>query len=447
MYNQENIFEHKAINFKEIDTNIYTIKINSKNRNLERELNPFNFEIVFNEYQNSNDNRAIITSKFENIKKIQVPEILIPRYIPRDYMGEPFNGITPVFNTNNSVSLSYYPGINLNNTIISIYDSSGVETNKIEVLEIVDANCKTMYLVALQYNNPYIVSKYINVKSGLFSYLNINNNIFPITNINGNIITLDNTTMFSLPTITNNKLIIGDYYKNTILVDNSGNRIGITTDSIQILAANTYNFQFLYKNQYIEYQVNTNASTITDRKLFKITDITSKKTNTNLPVSISNTTVVISGIWTMGYPTGFNQSIPIWYNNNTVKISQFNYGLRDLLDEKIFYLNLSPFTPNKSVSTDQVVNDSFGVLFPSTQSKEYLFLKGEALEVYPNSNLQTTNKKIQFSLLDSNNKQIGEIYNSHFNLYEPNNISINSYLNTSPDVNIILKIEEINRKI
>ena len=48
--------------------------------------------------------------------------------------------------------------------------------------------------------------------------------------------------------------------------------------------------------------------------------------------------------------------------------------------------------------------------------------------------------------MDSNNQLIGSIYNQFFNLYQPNNVSINSYLQFQPDLNIILKIEEVDKK-
>jgi hypothetical protein len=49
--------------------------------------------------------------------------------------------------------------------------------------------------------------------------------------------------------------------------------------------------------------------------------------------------------------------------------------------------------------------------------------------------------------MDSNNQLIGSVYNQFFNLYKPNNnMSINSYLQFQPDLNIILKIEEVDKK-
>ena len=173
---QEQILNYKPLDFKDVDILTYTLKINSKDRNYIREPNPFNFEIIFNQIQTDNNPKAIITSKFEKIKRITLSQVSIPRYIPRDYMGEPVTGITPVYNTANSISLSYYPGININNTVIYVLDSSNNEI-KIEVLELVDLNNRKLYLVGLQYNNPFYLSKYITVKAELFSYINIDNNI------------------------------------------------------------------------------------------------------------------------------------------------------------------------------------------------------------------------------------------------------------------------------
>lgn len=446
--NQEDILNYKPIDYKDTDVQTYTLKINSKDRNIFREPNPFNFEIIFNQEQQSDNQRAVISSKYDNIKKICVSQIIIPRYIPRDYIGEPVTGVTPLYNTNNTVTLSFYPGININNTILTILDASNNEI-KVEVVELVDLANKKLYIIAQQYNNPYYLTKYVTIKAELFSYININNEIYPITNIIGNIITLSNVTNNTIPINTNERLILADYYKNTIMVDTNGTKIGINTTSIQILNANIRNFQFLYKNQYLEYQVNSSTPNIFEKKLFKVYSINSYLTNINGSDTIENTTVHINGIWIDGYPSDYNNS-PLYYDSTKIiRLNQFNYGVRDLFEEKLFYLNLNPFIPSKNVSTDPFVNDSFGVLYPSTpnSTKDYLYLKGDAIESYLNVNLQKTANKIQFSLMDSNNKLIGSIYKNHKNLYNPNNnVDILSYLPFAPEVSIILKIDEIVKK-
>lgn len=446
---QEKILNYKPLDFKDTDIITFTLKINSKDRNYIREPNPFNFEIVFNQNQMNNNSKAVITSKFEKIKRITLCQVCIPRYIPRDYMGEPVTGITPVYNDANSVSLSFYPGININNNVIYVLDNNNNEI-KIEVLELVDITNKKLYLVALQYNNPFHVSKYINMKAELFSYLNINNFIYPITNITGNIITLDNTENYPLPITTNYRLIIGDFYKNSVMIDNNGSKIGININTIQIIKANILNFQYLFSGQFLEYQINLgNTNNIYERKLFKITSLTTSLIDSNLSSNINNTIVIINGIWVQGLPSTFNVS-PIFFDRiNTIRLNQFNFGVRDLFDEKIFYINLSPFTPSKDVSTDPTINKSFGVLYPFTpnSTKDFLYLKGDAAETYTNVNLQNTSNKMRFSLMDSNNQLIGTIYNKYQNLYYPtNNIPLTSYLPFLPDVNIILKLEEVDKK-
>jgi hypothetical protein len=437
-FNQDHILNYKPIDYKDTELISYTLKINSKDRNIVREPNPFNFEIIFNQEQTNTQQKALIQSKFENIKKISLCQLIIPRYIPRDFVGEPFTGITPIYNSTDSISLSYYPGININNSVIPVLDISGNE-QKIEVIELVDLANKKMYLIALQYNNPYYLTKYINIKAELLSYLNINNVIYPITNIIGNIITLGNTDVNPLPINTNYRLIAADFYKNCVMVDTNGTKIGINSTSILIINANIMNYQYVYKDQYLEYQVNSSIPNIYERKLFKISSIYT---------DISNN-LTFNGTWVNGLPSDYNNTNPYFFNTKAIRLNQFNFGVRDLFEEKMFYLNLSPFVPSKSVSTDPNLNNSFGVLYPSTpnSTKDYLYLKGDATETYTFVNLQTTKNKIQFSLMDSNNQLIGTIYNKYFNLYKPNNdVALSSYLPFLPDVNIILKIEEVDKK-
>ena len=370
-------------------------------------------------------------------------------------MGEPFNGITPIYDSPDTITLSYYPGININNTLISVTDLSG-NISQIEVLELVDLNNKKNYLLALKYNNPYYLSKYINLKVDLYSYLNINNNIYPILNITGTLIKLGNTSTYPLPLNTNNRLIIGDFYKNITYVDVNNNQIGykydITTKigKIYIYRSNILNYQYIFNGQYLEYQIFNELTKVSERTLFKITNLSSSLINQSIPPSVNNTLIIIDGIWTDGPPSNYNPNIVIIFNsilNTTLKLSQFNFGIRDLLDDKIFYLNIYPYTPNRLVATEYQINDAFGVFFPSTQSKDYLYLRGDAFETYSINNLQTTNNKIKFNLLDSNYEQVGTVYKNFFNLYQPTNaVSINSYLPNSPDVTIIMKIEQIERK-
>jgi hypothetical protein len=239
-FNQDNINSFSKLNFKEVDTNVYTLKINSKNRNVKLEPNPFQFQISFNQPHDDSNQKAVISSKFDNIKRIQLSQILMPRYIPRDYMGEPFNGITLLYNSPTSVTLSYYPGININNTMFKLQSSSSATADYTEILELVDLSCKKISLVAEIYNNPYNLATFVNYKTAAYSYLNINDNIYRILSISGNIINLNTNNNYpSLPINLSNRLIIGDFYKNVTFMDNGNlKKIGVGPNSIRINESN-----------------------------------------------------------------------------------------------------------------------------------------------------------------------------------------------------------------
>jgi hypothetical protein len=486
---QINIFE--KFNFKDVDLNIYTLKINSRSRNTIKEPSPFSFDIAFNREQETIETtetivngKTIITkkkvpisgivipSKFENIKKIQITQILIPRYIPRDYIGEPINGVTPIRDSSNSLVLSYYPGINLNNTVITITDISSIQT-PIEVIELVDLNNKKHYLIALEYNNPYYLSKCINIKAELYSYININNTIYPITNIFGSRLILDNTDEDNsgnpIVLTYTNRLIIADFYKNNIFVqlyNNNNERLYIGTNFIIIRKTSLKNYQYILPNQYLEYQTlnDDDIRFINKNNLFKISQIYDNSNNKiyNILKDIDqqvaddevrnnneDSGIIIMGEWVANNKPSQLQNLT--HGNidiNSVKINHFNFGIRDLLDEKIFYANLLPFIPNKSVSCDPEINNSFGVFFPATQSKDYLFLRGDSFEVYNNNNLKNTNSKLNFTLLDSNYEEVGLIFHKYPQYYNPSlfQTSVKAFLPNIPDITVIIKIEEIDRK-
>lgn len=462
--NQDQINVFEKFNFKEVDLNIYTIKINSRSRNTIKEPSPFSFDIAFNREPLSG---IVIPSKFENIKKIQISQILIPRYIPRDYIGEPINGTTPIYDSSNSVMLNYYPGINLNNTVINITDISGIQT-KIEVIQLVDLNNKKHYLIALEYNNPYYLSKCINIKADLYSYININNIVYPITNIFGSRLILDNTVENPIVLTYTNRLIIADFYKNNIFVqlfDSDNERLIIHKKYIIIRNTSLKNYQYVLQNQYLEYQTlnSSDVRLIEQNNLFKISEIYDNTNNkiynilndnysqlANKDKDIDDSGIIIMGEWVSDkYPSILdNLSDDSIIDFNSIKINHFNFGIRDLLDEKIFYANLLPFVPNKSVSSDPEINNSFGVFFPATQSKDYLFLRGDSFEVYNNNNLKNTNSKLNFTLLDSNYEEVGLIYHKYPQYYNPSlfQTSVKAFLPNIPDITVIIKIEEIDKK-
>ena len=111
------------------NTNSYTVKVNSRDRNIQNDKNPFDFKIKFNKtntkYTNYylNDwwktsdtnvlsktiqvnNGAIIEDAIENVKDFRLSEIVAPRFVPTDKIGKYVENITVVCNDNSSKRVS-----------------------------------------------------------------------------------------------------------------------------------------------------------------------------------------------------------------------------------------------------------------------------------------------------------------------------------------------------
>jgi ribonuclease HI len=161
--------------------------------------------------------------------------------------------------------------------------------------------------------------------------------------------------------------------------------------------------------------VNESDKSYVDRKLFKITNIVVDLISKDLPQTVSNTKMKFAGIWTDGYPNNYvsGRLYNVLNIGTSLRLSQFNFGVRDLLDEKIFYLNMSPYVPNRLVATEQEINNTFGVFFPTTQSKDYLYLRGDAFENYSFNNLQTTNNKMELTAVIEALKMYSQNINFH----------------------------------
>ena len=98
----------------------YFLKIFSKDN---YSNNPFDFNVKFNMDnqvgQNNFRKEAVIYSKYKNIKKIEISDVIVPRYIPQNMIGQYFDGVNLV-STNVDISnhrcdflLSCYSGVNL----------------------------------------------------------------------------------------------------------------------------------------------------------------------------------------------------------------------------------------------------------------------------------------------------------------------------------------------
>ena len=87
----------------------YILKIDSKDRNVNREPNPFDMTVRFNR---NSEVDATINSTFENIKFIDIPGISIPKRIPASYPGKKFDKIFAVCNgTDKVIKFVPLPGV------------------------------------------------------------------------------------------------------------------------------------------------------------------------------------------------------------------------------------------------------------------------------------------------------------------------------------------------
>jgi hypothetical protein len=122
-----------------------------------------------------------------------------------------------------------------------------------------------------------------------------------------------------------------------------------------------------------------------------------------------------------------------------VTMQLFGYGSRDMIDERIFYLEMDPFTPVKSSATDSSLNKMFGVLFPSTQSRTWCYLSGEPKEMFLPRDLRKLDK-ITFTIYDSNGISLNDTFKNRPGFLNPNYFS-NMY------TTIVLKVEEVDKTL
>jgi len=150
----------------------YNIKINSKDRNIIREPNPFNYKITFNQINNGYS----INSSFKNIKKIDFLDLIIPSKIYDGNIGYKILNLY-LIKTDNANAII----INKN----SIYEISNTGSD-IDI--ILDGS--VVYTLSnnniIMFNNiPYFIS---NINKGKITFTtNIPDGIFPLILGNENI--------------------------------------------------------------------------------------------------------------------------------------------------------------------------------------------------------------------------------------------------------------------
>ena len=396
----------------------YWLKISSKDATA---VSPFDFTVKFNMntsnannytidadgnkvYKNFSYNKeANIGSKYNEIKRLEVTDIVIPKYIPDSTIGLNFDGVNlvkisdPSFNV---FSLSLYPGVTqkLGTNYIKL-------TNYKECVIVTDISNSLIFLDDLsgssfRYKNDRIID-----------HVNINNYVYPILSVSGNTIVLDNLSQ-TLPATA--KFIMGNYYSNLIYSTDSSN-CDLTNSSILINGSPTS----IYENIY-----NGNIIRMVDASSNYYFIYSSQSTD-----SEGNTTLF--GKW-------LNVTNPT-VSGSTVNMFLFGFGMRDLIDQRIFYLELEPFVPVKSSATDNKLDKMFGVLFPSTQSRDWLYLSGEPRECFLPRDLRKLDK-FTIRIYDSDGKSLNDIF-----IKRPGLLNSNYFPNMY--TTMIIKVDEIDKSL
>lgn len=422
------------------NTDSHIVKVNSRDRNIEKERNPFNFVIRFNKWDTKYtnyytqdwwktsdpknlsttikvNNGATIADSIENIKEFRISEIVAPRFIPSDKVGKLVENITATTLDTSSKTI-----------LLKTSDDTKVEylNHTIKFYKITDFNQNVYYLIkSSDINNLTLDFK---KTFGLFERyytdtLLLNDKIYHISDIDDGYIILDSNIDFIETDIYLAKFNVNDIWNSTgsdnishtsstLVLEKSGHLMNhnLTKNTILEINDNDYfkidSVQFKYEfkdnggNTFRTEIKNYPKNTFTDEDLETITT----GLNSTPEVSVKTT---FTGSWMSSYPPTINSG------NNINKIVHLKEGIRDLLNDKFFYLSLEPFTPPKNLITNDKLNNVIGTLYPSTQSRNYIYLVSKNIgQRYTHRNLQNI-KDLTFRIYNKDGTQLGSIFDNY----------------------------------
>jgi hypothetical protein len=238
----------------------------------------------------------------------------------------------------------------------------------------------------------------------VIDHINYNNNLLPILDINNNEITVDN--YITLPNTA--PVIIAD---SNILFKTSTATADSTTLTVPSLPIE------LVENIYSDNTIRI-IDASQNNYYFKIDSY-----------SESGSNIIFKGEWI--------NSVYSFYGMSNLYL--FGFGSKDLLDERIFYIELDPFIPVKSTATNNQNDKMFGVLFPSTQSKDWLYLSGEPKELFLPTDFRKMDK-MTIRLYDSNGNNLNDIFNKKLGL-------LNTEYYKNLYTTLVIKIEENSKSL
>jgi hypothetical protein len=304
-----------------------------------------------------------------------------------------------------SYLISTYPGINMR---CGVFSSTPNTYPYIKLTNQKDCVILTSITSSPILSDDLSTFKYKDLK--MIDHITINNLVYPILDIsNNNIITLNDYNN-NLPDETS--LIMANYYSNNIFTTEIAN-FTFNTKTVTIDGLPSTALQTMFASNIIRFTDGTNNSYA----------VVSKYTDISGGTSITS--------------TFYGDDVVDLSGNITMQL--FGYGSRDMIDERIFYLEMDPFTPVKSSATDSSLNKMFGVLFPSTQSRTWCYLSGEPKEMFLPRDLRKLDK-ITFTIYDSNGISLNDTFKNRPGFLNPNYFS-NMY------TTIVLKVEEVDKTL
>ena len=350
---------------------------------------------------------AIINDKYQDIKRIEVTDVIIPRFIPNKIIGSNFDGATLVRDPSDNTiyNVSCYPGI------IQTLGVGYIKlTNQKESIILTDISS------SVGFSAEDSTFRYKDLK--MIDHITINDIPYPIMSINKNRISLVTDFDNELPSQT--KLILGNYYSNLIYYTES-TILDVSVSGFTIQDTSITIFENIYASNILKIQNPSDGISY-----FQVTSY--KQINDN-DVRFNGKFLYSEG--GAPYDDAMGAGMKNFYS--------FGFGTRDLLDDRIFYLELDPFTPVKSSATDNQLDKMFGVLFPSTQSKEWLYLSGEPKESFLPRNLRKLDK-ITIRIYDSDGNALNDLFNNKAGLLNPFYFK-NMY------TTVVIKVDEIDKSL
>jgi len=374
----------------------YILKISSNDTLLKY---PFDFQVKFamdiRDSSNNFKKEAIIYNKYTDIKSIEISDVVIPRFIPTSTIGRNIEGFRLIKIANNKFIISCYPGCSIKTGSITI------NTNLYNFIKLISPK-ESLFIIkrGIAHNYSNLINDSVLKDELVIDHLNYNNDILPILDISNNEIIVNNYNITLPNTI---PIIIAD---SNILFKTSTATANATTLTIPNLPVE------LVENIYADNTIHI-IDASQNNYYFKISSY-----------SNASNTIIFKGNWSdLSY--GFF---------GVSNLYLFSFGSKDLLDERVFYIELESFKPSTSTSTNNQFDKMFGVLFPSTQSKNWLYLSGEPKQVFLPTDFRKMDK-LTIRLYDSNGNNLNDIFYKKLGL-------LNTEYNSNLFSSLIIKIEE-----